>query len=70
MVLLPRFVEVTMENNDTYIALDTMVRQGWLFKGYFEFEKLLDALEKKNLITAVEHQALIELAKKMSLDMS
>jgi len=57
-----------MENNDTYIALDTMVRQGWLFKGFSEFEKLLDALEKKNLITTAEHQALIELAKKMSLD--
>jgi hypothetical protein len=57
-----------MEYNDTYIALDTMVRQGWLFKRFSEFEKLLEALEKKNLITAAEHRALIELAKKMALD--
>jgi hypothetical protein len=42
-----------------------MVRQGWLLKGFSEFEKLLDALEKKNLIMAAEHRALIELANKM-----
>ena len=54
-----------MENKDTYLALEAMVRQGWLLKGFSEFEKLLDALEKKNLITVAEHRALIELANKM-----
>ena len=56
-----------MENKDTYVALEAMVRQGWLFKGFSQFEKLLDALENKNLITAAERQALIELAKKIPL---
>ena len=57
-----------MTGSATFTALDTMVRQGWFWKRFSKFERLLDLLEEKNLITSAEHQALLELAKQFSID--
>jgi hypothetical protein len=57
-----------MEDTNSFIALETMVRQGWFWKRHEEFELLLDLFEKKNLITITEHQALLDLAKQFSVD--
>ena len=56
-----------MESSTTYVALETMIEQHWEFVQYFDFEKTLGLLEQKGLITAKEHQDLLELAKKMRL---
>jgi hypothetical protein len=57
-----------MENSSSFLALETMMRQGFLWIQFSEFEGILDLLEKKNLISPTEHQALLKLAKQLSID--
>jgi hypothetical protein len=57
-----------MENSSSFLALETMMRQGFLWIEFSKFEGNLDLLDKKNLISPTEHRALLELAKQLSLD--
>ncbi len=58
-----------MESSTTYVALDAMIRQGWLWLNFPEFAKLLDLLEQRGLITSVEHKALLDLAVQMKINL-
>jgi hypothetical protein len=57
-----------METTASFLALETMLRQGWLMTSFPDFKHLLDLLEQKEQITAAEHQTLLELAEKLELD--
>jgi hypothetical protein len=57
-----------MENSSSYVALEGMLQQGWIFMSFTELERVLRLLEKKGLITPAEHSALLDLAKKLGLD--
>ncbi|HKG54382.1 MAG TPA: hypothetical protein VKB04_08975 [Anaerolineales bacterium] len=60
-----------MENSSSsssYLALEAMLRQGWVFMSFAELERALDVLEKKALISPAEHNALTEHAKNLGLD--
>jgi hypothetical protein len=57
-----------MENTASFLALETMVRQGWLMTSFSDFKHLLDLFEQKEQITAAEHQALLELVEKLDVD--
>lgn len=57
-----------MENSSSsssYLALEAMLAQGWMFKSLAELERALDVLETKSLISPAEHEALTEHAKKL-----
>ena len=58
-----------MESSSTYVALDAMIRQGWIWLNFPEFEKLLDLLEQRGLITSAEHKALLDLAVQMRINL-
>jgi hypothetical protein len=57
-----------METTASFVALETMLRQGWLMTSFPDFKHLLDLFEQKGQITSAEHQALLELAEKLDLD--
>jgi|GEM_PF-2654825 hypothetical protein len=57
-----------MENSSSYLALEGMLQQGWVFMRFSELERALCLLEKKGLINCAEHQALTELARKLGMD--
>ena len=57
-----------MESTASFLALETMLRQGWLMTSFADFEHSLDLLEQKGQISAAEHQALLALAAKLGLD--
>jgi hypothetical protein len=57
-----------MENSSSYVALEGMLQQGWIFMSFAELERVLRLLEKKGLITPAEHSTLLDLAKKLGLD--
>lgn len=60
-----------MENSvssSSYLALEAMLKQGWMFMSFAEFERSLDVLEKKALISPAEHDALTEHAKNLGID--
>jgi hypothetical protein len=57
-----------MENSSSYLALEGMLQQGWVFMSFAELERVLYLLEKKGLVTCAEHQALTELARKLGMD--
>jgi len=57
-----------MIGSATFIAMEAMLRQGWVLMSFAEFEKDLELLEKKGLITPAEHNALLTLAKELGLD--
>ena len=57
-----------MENSSSYLALEGMLQQGWVFMSFTELERVLHLLEKKGLITPVEHKALTELARNLGMD--
>jgi hypothetical protein len=59
-----------MDNTASFLALETMLRQGWLMTSFTEFKHLLDVFEQKGLITMPEHQALLVLAEGLELDRS
>ncbi len=58
-----------MESSTTYVALDAMIRQGWLWLNFPEFENLLVLLEQRGLITPAEHRALLDLAVQMKINL-
>ena len=58
-----------METSSTYVALDAMIRQGWIWLNFPEFEKLLDLLEQRGLITLAEHKTLLDLAVQMRINL-
>jgi len=47
--------------------MEAMIRQGWVTRNFTELEELLDTFEKKGLITASEHSALLELAREKKI---
>jgi hypothetical protein len=51
-----------MENSSSYVALEAMLKQGWLFMSAAELERALHLLEQKGLISPAERKALTELA--------
>jgi hypothetical protein len=57
-----------MIGSATFIAMEAMLRQGWVLMSFAEFEKDLELLEKKGLITPAEHNTLLTLAKELGLD--
>jgi hypothetical protein len=57
-----------MNDTSSFAAIETMIRQGWFWEQFERLESLLDSLEGKNLITETEHQTLLELAKKLTMD--
>ena len=57
-----------MENSSSYVALETMLKQGWLFMSSAELERTLHLLEQKGLISPAERKALNELAKHFGKD--
>jgi len=57
-----------MENTATFVALEGMMRNGWLIMARTDLEKSLTVLEEKGLITSTEHQALLELARKLQVN--
>jgi hypothetical protein len=57
-----------MESTASFLALETMLRQGWLMTGFSDFKHLLDLFEQKGQLTAAEHRTLLELAEKLELD--
>ena len=57
-----------MENSSSYVALETMLKQGWLFMSPAELERTLYLLEQKGLISPAERKALSELAKHFGKD--
>lgn len=57
-----------MENSTSYMAIEAMIQQGWIIMSFAELEKHLDLLESKGLISASEHKALLELARKLGID--
>lgn len=57
-----------MENSTSYMAIETMIQGGWFWMQFEDLEKLLDLLEKKDLITNREHQDLLELARRLKID--
>ncbi|HLO28028.1 MAG TPA: hypothetical protein VK249_02765 [Anaerolineales bacterium] len=50
------------------MAIETMIQGGWFWMQFEDLEKLLDLLEKKDLITNREHQDLLELARRLKID--
>jgi hypothetical protein len=57
-----------MENSASYVALEAMMQKGWIIMSFTELEDHFDLLEQKGLISVSEHQALLELAKKLGVD--
>ena len=57
-----------MENSSSYVALEAMLKQGWLFMSAAELERALTLLEQKGLISPAERQTLTELAKHFGID--
>lgn len=51
--------------SDSYIVVEKMIRLGELV--FSELEHLLDVLDGQELITQAEHQALLELARKLNM---
>ena len=56
-----------MAISTTYIAIEAMLQQGWVMMNLAEFEKLLDLLEQRDMISPDEHHQLLELAKSSEL---
>ena len=59
-----------MENTASFLALETMLQQGWLMTSFSDFKHLLDLFEQKGQITAAEHRTLLELAEKLEVHQS
>lgn len=59
-----------MENSSSYIAIEAMIKQGWVTMNFTELEEFLEIFEKKRLITPSEHLALLELAKEKKIRMA
>jgi hypothetical protein len=57
---------ITMEPSDSYQVTERMIRSGEV--SLSELERLLDSLENQRLITAAEHEALLELAWKLNIN--
>lgn len=57
-----------MDDTSSFAALELMIHQGWFWDQFERLEALLDDLARKNVITAAEHQSLLELAKRLSID--
>jgi hypothetical protein len=55
-----------MEDSDSYLVVERMIRAGDI--PLSELERLLDSLEEQRLITADEHESLLELAWKIQID--
>ena len=51
--------------SDSYIVVEKMIRLGELV--FSDLEHLLDVLDGQELITPAEHQALLELARKLNI---
>ena len=58
----------SLGNSASFIAIESMIQKGWVIVSFTEFEKHLDLLEEKGLISASEHQALLVLARKLGID--
>ena len=54
-----------MDSSDSYLVIERMIQMGEVMLS--ELERLLDTLEEQNLITTAEHEALLELAWKLSI---
>jgi hypothetical protein len=54
--------------SDSYIVVEKMILLGELV--FSELEHLLDVLDGQELITPAEHQALLELARKLNIGRS
>jgi hypothetical protein len=52
-----------MKASGSYVVVETMIRQNKLM--LFELKHLVDSLERRGLITAPEHQSLLQLGEKM-----
>lgn len=57
-----------MENSASYVAIEAMLQTGWIIMSFAELKDHLDLLESKGLISTSEHQALLELARKLGID--
>jgi len=54
-----------MQNSASYILLEEMLLHRQIQMELLEFEKLVDFLKHRELITSQEQQALLELARNM-----
>ena len=52
----------------TYIAIEAMLRQGWVMMNLAEFERLLHRLVEKGMISTSEQNDLLDLARQLNLD--
>lgn len=57
-----------MENSNSFIDLENMIRQGWFQQRFSEFENLLDLFEDKDLIRPMERVDLLKRAKDISFE--
>lgn len=57
-----------MENSASFIAIEAMIRQGWVSMSFAELEKYLETFEQKGLISSSEHAILLDLARKLKKD--
>jgi len=57
-----------MESSASYVAIEAMIRQGWMIMGFPDLEQYLETFEKKGLLTASEREALLDLARKLNKD--
>lgn len=57
-----------MENSASFIAIEAMIRQGWVSMNFPELEKYLETFEQKGLISPSEHAILLDLARKLKKD--
>ena len=56
-----------MGNSACYLTIRTMLQDGSLIMSYSDLVKTLELLASENLITADEHQELLELAQEIKL---
>jgi hypothetical protein len=53
-----------MSTSDSFLVVERMIQMGGIMLS--ELERLLDTLEEQRLITAAEHETLLELAWKVT----
>ena len=57
-----------MDDFNAFATVERLIRRGWFWNDIKRLEWVLDALQKKNLITEAERETLLELAQPPAID--
>lgn len=57
-----------MQNSASYLLLEEMLLHGQLQMTFSEFEQFVDFVRRQELITALEQQSLLDLARTVKLE--